>query len=144
MRTFIQFTSRNIAKSANYYLSFEIKGNMFAANFPGIYGFTREYTYLPLSGLAKHIPGVALVHINYIPIFDMSIKIGYPDAMYSGTEKLMILETKVYDTKVRFAIPYDQLGDALNFRQKNFYPHPILAQFLKKVTLRVCICTKTM
>jgi chemotaxis signal transduction protein len=132
MRTFIQFTSRNIAKSANYYLSFEIKGNMFAANFPGIYGFTREYTYLPLSGLAKHIPGVALVHTNYIPIFDMSIKIGYPDAMYSGTEKLMILETKVYDTKVRFAIPYDQLGDAFELSAKKLLPSPNIGSIFEK------------
>lgn len=132
MRTFIQFTSRNMAKSSNYYLAFELKGNLFAANFPRIYGFTREYTYLSLTNFSENVPGIALVHTEYIPVFDLSKKIGYSEKTYTGTEKLMILEAEVYDTKLRFAIPYDQLGDAFELSAKKMMPAPSVGSIFEK------------
>ncbi|MCX7985319.1 MAG: chemotaxis protein CheW [Bacteroidales bacterium] len=132
MRTFIQFSSRNMAKSSTYYLSFELKGNKFAANFPRIYGFAREYTYLPLEGFAQNIPGVALVSTEYIPIIDLSKKIGYTNTSFTGTEKLMILETDVYETDVRFAIPYDQLGDAFELSRKKLIEAPSIGSIFEK------------
>ncbi|MGC8804268.1 MAG: chemotaxis protein CheW [Bacteroidales bacterium] len=132
MRTFIQFTSRNIAKSSNYYLAFEHKGNMFAANFPRIYGFTREYTYLPLPDFSANVPGVALVHTDYVPVFDLSTKLGHFETTYTGVEKLMILEADICGAKVRFAVPYDQLGDAFELSGKKMIPAPSIGAIFEK------------
>jgi chemotaxis signal transduction protein len=124
MLPFVQFSSRNIKKSAAYYLSFKLKGNIFAANFPKIYGFSRDYTFISLTGYSDNIPGLAEIDSEYIPILDLARKIGYSDSLVTGKERLMILEIELYASKVIFAIPYDQLGDAFEVYQKKVLETP--------------------
>ncbi len=126
MRPFIQFSSRNIQKSADYYLSFHIKKSIFAVNFPEIVGFAREYTFINLNRFSNIIPGIAVIHSEYIPVVDLQKKLGYKESAYTGSEKLMLLETNIFDTHVKFAIPYEQLGDAFEITEQKMTPAPTI------------------
>jgi purine-binding chemotaxis protein CheW len=132
MRPFIQFSSRNIQKSAEYYLAFSIDDDIFAANFPKIAGFSKEFTLLPSNGKVGFISAVALVNDEYIPIVDLKRKIGMnkPSAHNSG--KLIIVETILFDIQLKFAISYDQLGDAFEIPEKKMMPVPNIGKHFEE------------
>lgn len=126
MRPFIQFSSRNIQKSQNYYLSFQFKDLFFAVNFPEIIGFSRTYSFKPLHNFSNFILGIVEVHSELIPLINLSKKFGFNEGTYTEGERLMILEVNVFDNHVKFAIPYQQLGNALELSNKKMSPPPAL------------------
>jgi purine-binding chemotaxis protein CheW len=124
MRPFIQFSSRNIQKSAEYYLAFSVDDDKFAANFPKIAGFSKEFELLTIENSADFIAGVAKVNSEFIPIVDLKRKIGMNKPIVHNSGKLIIVETVLFDIHLKFAISYDQLGDAFEIPEKKMMPVP--------------------
>lgn len=124
MRPFIQFSSRNIQKSQEYYLAFHVDNDIFAANFPKIAGFSKEYTFVPHNGNVSFISGTACVNNEPIVVIDLKRKIGMASGQENHSGKLIIVETELYDTKLKFAISYDLLGDAFEISEKRMMPTP--------------------
>jgi purine-binding chemotaxis protein CheW len=124
MRPFIQFSSRNIQKSAEYYLAFSVDDDMFAANFPKIAGFSKEYQLFPSDGKVNFIAGIAKVNNEFIPIVDLKRKIGMNKPEFHDSGKLIIVETELFDNQLKFAIYYDHLGDAFEIPDNKMMPVP--------------------
>lgn len=124
MRPFIQFSSRNIQKSTEYYLAFSIEEDNFAANFPKIAGFSKEYQVFPVESKVNFISGIAKVNDEFIPIIDLKRKIGMNKPVYHNSGKLIIVETELFNTQLKFAVSYDKLGDAFEIPDKKMMPVP--------------------
>lgn len=124
MRPFIQFSSRNIQKSNEYYLAFKIEEDNFAANFPKIAGFSKEYTFEPYNGEVSFISGIAKINDEFVPVIDLKSKIGMSKSDNPDSGRLIIVETELFDNKLKFAISYNQLGDAFEIPEKKMMPVP--------------------
>lgn len=124
MRPFIQFSSRNIQKSNEYYLAFNFDDDCFAANFPRIAGFSKEYSFESYSGNVSFLVGFAHINDELIPVIDVKRKIGMSTSTSLNTGKLVIVETELYDNKLKFAIMYNNLGDAFEIPEKKMMPVP--------------------
>ncbi|HEY9124800.1 MAG TPA: chemotaxis protein CheW [Bacteroidales bacterium] len=113
MRPFIQFSSRFIQKSNEYYLAFKIKDESFVANFPKIVGFSKSFTCFETATAHSLITHFAKIGERYLPIINLAKKIGFKNSEAAGTpSRIVIFETELYDNKVEFAIAYDELGEA--------------------------------
>jgi purine-binding chemotaxis protein CheW len=124
MRPFIQFSSRNIQKSNEYYLAFQIGDDCFAANFPKIAGFSKEYQFLPYKGNLPFIAGLATVNNENIPVIDLKNKIGMSSNLCINNGKIIVIETEVHFNTLKFAFLYDTLGDAFELSPKKILPVP--------------------
>lgn len=130
MKSFIQFTSKNLNKSNFYYLSFHLNESLFAANFPKIYGFAIEYNYYPINNKWSDICGVAEVNQQLIPVLNLTKKLGYTES-FNNNSKLMILEQKAFDTTFKFAIPYKKIGEAFEIKEEKIVFQTNEAQIFK-------------
>ena len=122
MKPFIQFSSRNIQKSTEYYLAFNIDEECFAANFPTIVGFSKKYSYEPYNGNVSFISGQATINNEEIPVINLKNKLGITSFESKNNGKLVIIETEVYGTQLRFGVFYDVLGDAFEIPEKRIMP----------------------
>ncbi len=136
MKPYIQFSSRFIKKSNDYYLSFSIDDNKFAANFPIIIGFSREYQYLPVNMPSSIVLGIALVNNEFVPIIDLKRKLGFNNSntkQSNSFKKIIIIETTIYETNIKFGIPYDNLGDAFEIEEKKLSQFTYESSYIKGV-----------
>jgi purine-binding chemotaxis protein CheW len=124
MKPFIQFSSRNILKSKEYYLAFNIDEDCFAANFPKIAGFSKEFSFEPYSGNVNFIEGVAIINNEQIPVIDLKKKLGLNDTKHKNSNKLVVAETEVFGVTLKFAMFYDLLGDAFEIPERKMLPVP--------------------
>ena len=124
MRPFIQFSSRNIQKSNEYYLAFNFDDDCFAANFPRIAGFSKEYAFEPYIGNVSFLVGFANINDEVIPVIDLKRKIGMSKSTCQNTGKLVIVEMELFENKLKFAIMYNNLGDAFEIPEKKMMPVP--------------------
>ena len=124
MRPFIQFSSRNIQKSNEYYLAFNIEDDCFAANFPKIAGFSKEFTFEAYNGKVNFIEGLATINNESIPVINLKKKLGLNSEAPKSINKLVIAETEVFGTILKFAVFYDVLGDAFEIPEKKMLPIP--------------------
>ena len=122
MKPFIQFSSRNIQKSAEYYLAFNIDQDCFAANFPTIVGFSKKFNYEPYFGNVSFISGQATINNEEIPVINLKKKLGVPSNKPNNNSKLVIIETEVFGTQLKFGVFYDILGDAFEIPEKKMLP----------------------
>ena len=125
MRPFIQFSSRNIQKSNEYYLAFNIEDDCFAANFPKIAGFSKEFTFQKYNGNVSFIEGLATINNEEIPVINLKRKLGIVCQSPLNVNKLVIAETEVFGTMLKFAVYYDVLGDAFEIPERKMLPVPI-------------------
>lgn len=124
MRPFIQFSSRNIQKSNEYYLAFQIGEDFFAANFPKIAGFSKEYEFSPYKGNVPFISGLAKINNENIPVIDLKNKIGMNESSCINNGKIIVIETEVHFNTLKFGFLYDTLGDAFELSPKKILPVP--------------------
>jgi purine-binding chemotaxis protein CheW len=124
MRPFIQFSSRNIQKSNEYYLAFQIGDDFFAANFPKIAGFSKEYQFSEYKGNVPFIVGNATVNNENIPVIDLKNKIGMSSSSCINNGKIIVIETEIHFNTLKFAFLYDTLGDAFELSSKKILPLP--------------------
>ncbi|HOT15129.1 MAG TPA: chemotaxis protein CheW [Bacteroidales bacterium] len=119
MRPFIQFSSRFIQKSNEYYLAFKIKDESFAANFPKIVGFSKSFTCFETASAHTLITHFAKIGERYLPILNLSKKLGFEASTELAVtpSRIVIFETELYDNKIEFAIAYDELGEAFEIGQ---------------------------
>lgn len=118
MRPYIQFSSRNIQKCNDYYLAFHIENDWFAANFPKIAGFSKDFHFEPYKGKVPFISGIALINNEYIPVIDLKMKLGMKNCLTQFTGRIVIIETEIYCNKLKFGIVYESLGDAIEISSK--------------------------
>lgn len=128
MRPYIKFTSRNIQKSDEFYLAFLIGEDWFAANFPKIVGFSRDFQFVRQAGKEPYIIGFVNVNDENIPVIDLKKKIGITSGTLMNTEKLIIFEIEICSTALKFAIFYDTIGDAFEISTKKILPPPNLGK----------------
>jgi len=114
MRPFIQFSSRFIQKSNEYYLAFKIKDEFYAANFPKIVGFSKSFTCFKTATTHPTITHFAKIGERYLPIMNLCKKLGLEKNEEEPIipNRIVIFETELFDNKVEFAIAYDELGEA--------------------------------
>ncbi len=112
MRPFIQFSSRNIQKSNEYYLSFHVKEDCFAANFPKVAGFSKDFLFEKYKGKIPFISGLAHINNENIPIIDLKLKMGMTMQSIKNTGRIVIVETEIYSNILKFGMFYNILGDA--------------------------------
>jgi purine-binding chemotaxis protein CheW len=124
MRPFIQFSSRNIQKSNEYYLAFQIDDDYFAANFPKIAGFSKDFQFSPYKGNVPFISGLAIVNNENIPVIDLKNKIGMSSNSCINNGKIIVIEIEVHYNILKFAVLYDTLGDAFELSPKKILPVP--------------------
>jgi chemotaxis signal transduction protein len=124
MRPFIQFSSRNIQKSNEYYLAFNIDDDCFAANFPKIAGFSKEFSFEAYTGNVNFIDGVATINNEQIPVINIKKKLGLVSETSTAISKLVIAETEVFGIMLKFAVSYDVLGDAFEIPERRMLPVP--------------------
>jgi len=122
MKPFIQFSSRNIQKSTEYYLAFNIDEECFAANFPKIVGFSKEFSFEPYTGNVSFISGQATINNEQMPVINLKQKLGIPKNGVKNNGKLVIIETEVFGSLLRFGVFYDILGDAFEIPEKKMMP----------------------
>ena len=132
MRPFIQFSSRNIQKSSEYYLAFQVEDDIFAANFPKIAGFSKEFKFLPSDGKVSFIAGTAFVNEEPIVVIDLKRKIGMIQDVNLNSGKLIIVETELFETKFKFAIAYNTLGDAFEIPVNKMLPVPNIGKHFEE------------
>ncbi len=124
MRPYIKFTSRNIKKSGDFYLAIHLGGEWFAANFPKIAGFSKDFQFERYTGNVPYILGFANVNSEIIPVIDLKNKIGMNKTSFKNSGKIIIFETEVYFNTLKFAIFYDTIGDAFEISAKHILPTP--------------------
>lgn len=124
MRPFIQFSSRYIQKCDEFYLAFNIGEDWFAANFPKIAGFSKEFQFKRHRNKINYISGVACLNEEYLPVIDLKKKMGMANEHFKRTGKIVVIETELFYNTLRFAIFYDSIGDAFELSQKNLMPSP--------------------
>jgi chemotaxis signal transduction protein len=119
MRPFIQFSSRFIQKSNEYYLAFKIKDEHFAANFPKIVGFSKSFSCFETANVHPVITHFAKIGERFLPIFDLNKKMGFGNITEDKAmpQRIVIFETELFDNKIEFAIAYDELGEAFEIGQ---------------------------
>ncbi len=130
MRPFIQFSSRNIQKSNEYYLAFHIDEDCFAANFPMVAGFSKEYRFEKYLGNVPFISGIVNFNNENIPIIDLKTKMGMIAKPLENTGRIVIIETEMYSTKLKFGMFYDILGDAFEIPEKSIMVAPNIDKYL--------------
>lgn len=124
MRPFIKFTSRNIQKSNEYYLSFNIGDDCFAANFPKVAGFSKDFEFSHNPGWVPCLIGKAKINDEIIPVIDLKAKLGIETDASVNTGKLVIIETEVLDNVIKIGIFYNLIGDAFEISSKKMMPVP--------------------
>jgi len=124
MRPFIQFSSRFIQKCNEFYLAFHIDEDWFAANFPSIAGFSKDYKFKKIQMENSYIIGVACVNKEYMPVIDLKKKLGMNCEPMQDTGRLIVIETEIYGTLLKFAIFYESIGDAFEIPEKRIVPLP--------------------
>jgi purine-binding chemotaxis protein CheW len=135
MRPFIQFTSRNILKSNEYFLAFSVDSDWFAVNFPKIAGFSKEFQFERYSGNVRFIGGIAHVNGEYIPVIDVKNKIGMSCEPFRNTGKLVVIETEIFCNNLKFGIMYDSLGDAFETSSKKALSTPEFSNYIESGNL---------
>jgi chemotaxis signal transduction protein len=129
MRPFIQFSSRFIQKCNEFYLAFHIDEDWFAANFPRIAGFSKDYKFEPVNNSNSFVIGNAIVNNECLPVIDLKKKIGMNNDLVRNTERLIVIETEVLGNKLKFAIFYDTIGDAFEVSSKRILPTPNIGKY---------------
>lgn len=132
MRPFIQFSSRNIQKSSEYYLAFQVEDDIFAANFPKIAGFSKEFVFLPYKGNVNYIAGTAFINNEPVVVIDLKRKIGMSHDIIVNSGRLIIVETTIFDTNLKFAFLYDTLGDAFEIPHNKMMPVPNIGKHFEE------------
>jgi purine-binding chemotaxis protein CheW len=128
MRPFIQFSSRYIQKCDEFYLAFNIGEDWFAANFPKIAGFSKDFEFKRHKNKVQYISGVACLNGECLPVIDLKRKMGMAKENFKKTHKIVVIETELYNNVLKFAILYDSIGDAFEISQKNFVPSPNMGE----------------
>jgi chemotaxis signal transduction protein len=136
MRPFIQFSSRNIQKSAAYFLSFHIDNDYFAANFPKIAGFSKEFSFEPYNGKITYIDGLAKINNEEIPVINLKSKLGMSNMDLSKKGKLVVFEMEIFNTILKFGIFYDMLGDALEIPVSKMMQVPNVGDYFEKGNIK--------
>jgi purine-binding chemotaxis protein CheW len=131
MRPFIQFSSRNIQKSKEYYLAFNLDEDCFGANFPKIAGFSKEFVFEEYSGNVPFIAGLAQINNEFIPVIDLKYKMGMNHASCKNTGKVVVVEAEIYSNTIKFAIFYNSLGDAFEIPDKKMMPVPEMGKYFE-------------
>ena len=129
MRPFIQFSSRFIQKCEEFYLAFHIDEDWFAANFPRIAGFSKTYKFEQFQDAKSFVIGIAFVNNEILPVIDLKKKIGMNCDSIRDTGKLIVIETKIYESTFKFAIFYETIGDAFEISSKRILPTPKIGKY---------------
>jgi purine-binding chemotaxis protein CheW len=129
MRPFIQFSSRFIQKSNEFYLAFHIDEDWFAANFPRIAGFSKDYEFEPLHDKDSFVIGLAYLNNECLPVIDLKKKIGMNCDSTRNTGRLIVIETEIFESALKFAIFYDAIGDAFEIPSKRILPVPNIGKY---------------
>jgi chemotaxis signal transduction protein len=129
MRPFIQFSSRYIQKCNEFYLAFLIDEDWFAANFPRIAGFSKDFSYEPFHNNESFIIGKAFVNNECFPVIDLKKKIGMNCENVKNSGRLIIIETEVFGNTLKFAMFYDSIGDAFEISEKRILSTPNIGKY---------------
>jgi chemotaxis signal transduction protein len=129
MRPFIQFSSRFIQKSNEFYLAFHIDEDWFAANFPRIAGFSKDYEFEHLQNKDSFVIGLAFLNNECLPVIDIKKKIGMNYDSTRNTGRIIIIETEVFGSILKFAVFYDAIGDAFEIPSKSILPVPNIGKY---------------
>ncbi len=129
MRPFIQFSSRFIQKCDEFYLAFHIDEDWFAANFPRIAGFSKDYKFEQCHNTKSFVIGNVYVNNEILPVIDLKKKIGMNSDFIRDTGKIIVIETKIYENVLKFAIFYETIGDAFEIPSKNILPTPNIGKY---------------
>jgi purine-binding chemotaxis protein CheW len=129
MRPFIQFSSRFIQKSNEFYLAFHIDEDWFAANFPRIAGFSKDYEFEQFQNSDSFVIGMAFLNNEFIPVVDLKKKIGMNCDLTRNTGRIIIIETEVFGNMLKFAVFYDSIGDAFEISEKRILPTPNIGKY---------------
>ena len=129
MRPFIQFRSRYIEKCHEFYLAFHINDDWFAANFPSISGFSKDYKFKEVQENNSFITGIACVNNEYLPVINLKKKIGMNCKVAKDLGRLIVIETEICGILLKFAIFYESIGDAFEIPKKRVLPVPNIGKY---------------
>ena len=112
------------------YLTFKLGKEHFALNVGNVINILEMQSFTKIPKSPKYLTGMVNLRGEVLPVIDTNVKLGFDSTEITFNTCILVIETTLANTKLKFGILVDSVQEVLEFDNAKILPPPVLGDSL--------------